>query len=161
MRTRPLPWACVPPSVPIVHRSVPLYPLGPCPSTRTQSVPVHAGPWRSVQPPPKNSYSLNSQSQNNPRSKAGNSKIRASIGDPKTPSSHNFFYSFCGRDLLRFRGPPKHEFFDKFVQHRAIIEGRISRSAALGRPVLAIGLIAYSGPRQPRGTTERKRHGSV
>jgi hypothetical protein len=60
----------------------------------------------------------------NPRFCGVNSQIRATVLRLKMPSEHNFLYSSSGRDLPRFGHSPKHEFFDKFVQHRAIIEGR-------------------------------------
>lgn len=63
-----------------------------------------------------------------------NSKIRATSLRPKTPSDHNFFYSRPGEDLPRFRPRAKHEFFVKFMQHRARVEGRCVVPRALGRP---------------------------
>jgi hypothetical protein len=58
----------------------------------------------------------------------GNSKIRATSENPKTPLMHNFFYSLRERELGEFQPSAKHEFFDKLVQRRARVEGRVTAS---------------------------------
>jgi hypothetical protein len=63
-----------------------------------------------------------------PHQSGGNSKIRATSEDPKTPLTHNFFYSLPERELGEFPPFPKYEFFDEFVQHRARVEGRVTAS---------------------------------
>jgi hypothetical protein len=48
--------------------------------------------------------------------------------------SPKIFLFLSGPGLTSIHVTAKHEFFDKFVQHRARIEGRIGRSATLDRP---------------------------